>query len=369
MNTEPTSIQNGAESIHLQVEGMSCASCVGRVEKAIKAVPGVQGASVNLATERADIALGSADRMAVVQAIEKAGYPVKTGAVELRIEGMTCASCVGRVERALQAVPGATEVSVNLAMERAVVQGVADPRALIAAVAKAGYEAGLVEAGVPGAGEGDEARKDEERLALRRDLFVAVALALPVFIIEMGSHVIPGMHELVMRTIGMQESWYLQFILTTLVLLFPGRRFYAKGFPALARLAPDMNSLVAVGTLAAYSYSVVATFFPGLLPAGTVNVYYEAAAVIVALILLGRYLEARAKGRTSEAISRLVGLQPRTARVVRDGGAVDLPVAEVVAGDIVEVRPGERVPVDGEVVEGDSYVDESMITGEPVPVQ
>ncbi|MFC3339367.1 heavy metal translocating P-type ATPase [Paracandidimonas soli] len=369
MNTEPTSIQNGAESIHLQVEGMSCASCVGRVEKAIKAVPGVQGASVNLATERADIALGSADRMAVVQAIEKAGYPVKTGPVELRIEGMTCASCVGRVERALQAVPGATEVSVNLATERAVVQGVADPRALIAAVAKAGYEAELVEAGIADTGESDEARKDEERLALRRDLFIAVALALPVFIIEMGSHVIPGMHELVMRTIGMQESWYLQFILTTLVLLFPGRRFYAKGFPALARLAPDMNSLVAVGTLAAYSYSVVATFFPGLLPAGTVNVYYEAAAVIVALILLGRYLEARAKGRTSEAISRLVGLQPRTARVVRDGSAVDLPVAEVVAGDLVEVRPGERVPVDGEVVEGGSYVDESMITGEPVPVE
>ncbi|WP_353173382.1 heavy metal translocating P-type ATPase, partial [Paracandidimonas soli] len=369
MNTEATSIQNGAESIHLQVEGMSCASCVGRVEKAIKAVPGVQGASVNLATERADIALGSADRMAVVQAIEKAGYPVKTGPVELRIEGMTCASCVGRVERALQAVPGATEVSVNLATERAVVQGIADPQALITAVAKAGYEAELVGAGIADTGESNEARKDEERLALRRDLFIAVALALPVFIIEMGSHVIPGMHELVMRTIGMQESWYLQFILTTLVLLFPGRRFYAKGFPALARLAPDMNSLVAVGTLAAYSYSVVATFFPGLLPAGTVNVYYEAAAVIVALILLGRYLEARAKGRTSEAISRLVGLQPRTARVVRDGSAVDLPVAEVVAGDLVEVRPGERVPVDGEVVEGGSYVDESMVTGEPVPVE
>ncbi len=369
MNTEATSIQNGAESIHLQVEGMSCASCVGRVEKAIKAVPGVQDASVNLATERADVVLGSADRLAVVQAIEKAGYPVKTGAVELRIDGMTCASCVGRVERALRAVPGAAEVSVNLATERAVVQGVADPKALVAAIAKAGYEAVLVEKGVPGADEGDEARRDEERLALRRDLFVAVALALPVFVIEMGSHVIPGMHELVMRTIGMQTSWYLQFILTTLVLLFPGRRFYTKGFPALARLAPDMNSLVAVGTLAAYSYSVVATFFPGLLPAGTVNVYYEAAAVIVALILLGRYLEARAKGRTSEAISRLVGLQPRTARVVRDGGAIDLPVAEVLAGDIVEVRPGERVPVDGEVVEGDSYVDESMITGEPVPVQ
>src|SRR5690606_14026691 len=145
-------------------------------------------------------------------------------------------------------------------------------------------------------------------------------------------------------------------------------RFYQQGFPALARLAPDMNSLVAVGTSAAYLYSVVATFMPQLLPEGTVNVYYEAAAVIVALILLGRYLEAKARGRTSEAIQRLVGLQARTARVQRDGQVVDLPIGEVVLDDVVEVRPGERVPVDGLVLEGQSYVDESMITGEPVPV-
>src|SRR5690606_5193808 len=164
-------------------------------------------------------------------------------------------------------------------------------------------------------------------------------------------------------------SWILQFILTTLVLVFPGRRFYVHGFPALLRGAPDMNSLVAVGTLAAYGYSTVATFIPGVLPAGTVNVYYEAAAVIVALILLGRYLEARAKGRTSEAITRLVGLQAKVAHVRRDGGIVDIPISEVVLNDVVEVRPGERVPVDGEVVEGGSFVDESMITGEPVPVE
>src|SRR5690606_7781973 len=172
------------------------------------------------------------------------------------------------------------------------------------------------------------------------------------FIIEMGSHLIPGVHALIERSIGMQASWYLQFVLTTLALVFPGRIFYTKGFPALLRLAPDMNSLVAVGTLAAYAYSVVATFWPSLLPAGTVNVYYEAAAVIVTLILLGRYLEARAKGRTSEAITRLVGLQPRVARVSRDGRIVEIPIAELVSGDIVEVRPGERVPADGEVVDG-----------------
>ena len=166
----------------------------------------------------------------------------------------------------------------------------------------------------------------------------------------------------------MQASWIIQFALTTLVMFVPGLRFYRKGLPALAHLAPDMNSLVAVGSLAAYGYSIVATFAPRLLPADATHVYYEAAAVIVTLILLGRTLEARAKGRTSEAIQRLIGLQAKTARVRREGGAVDLPIASVAAGDIVEVRPGERIPVDGEVIEGESYVDESMISGEPVPV-
>ena len=194
-------------------------------------------------------------------------------------------------------------------------------------------------------------------------------LALPVFVLEMGSHMIPGMHEWVASTIGIQQSWYLQFVLTLLVLAIPGWRFYEKGFPALFRLGPDMNSLVAVGTAAAFGYSMVATFAPSLLPAGTVNVYYEAAAVIVALILLGRFLEARAKGRTSEAIKRLIGLQAKEAHVLRDGRIVDIPINDVAQGDIVEVRPGERVPVDGEVTEGRSFVDESMITGEPIPVE
>nr|MCS9418372.1 copper-translocating P-type ATPase [Pseudomonas aeruginosa] len=211
--------------------------------------------------------------------------------------------------------------------------------------------------------------KDAERAELKRDLTLAAVLALPVFVLEMGSHMIPGMHEWVASTIGIQQSWYLQFVLTLLVLAIPGWRFYEKGFPALFRLGPDMNSLVAVGTAAAFGYSMVATFAPSLLPAGTVNVYYEAAAVIVALILLGRFLEARAKGRTSEAIKRLIGLQAKEAHVLRDGRIVDIPINDVAQGDIVEVRPGERVPVDGEVTEGRSFVDESMITGEPIPVE
>lgn len=358
-------------TVQLPIEGMHCASCVGRVEAALGKVEGVESASVNLATERADVRLREAsgvDRVTLVQAVESAGYKVPAGSVELAVEGMTCGSCVGRVENALKSVPGVSAASVNLATERATVQGVAGAADLVAAVAKVGYQARLIE-GTVAVNEELQASKDAAYETLKRDLWMAGVLALPVFIIEMGSHMIPAMHRVVESTIGMQTSWYLQFVLTTLILVFPGRRFYLHGLPALFRLSPDMNSLVAVGTLAAYCYSVVATFIPGVLPEGTINVYYEAAAVIVALILLGRFLEARAKGRTSEAIQRLVGLQAKIARVLRDGRIVEIPIAEVVMGDTVEVRPGERIPVDGEVVEGQSYVDESMITGEPVPVE
>ncbi|SIT23058.1 Au+-exporting ATPase [Gemmobacter megaterium] len=351
----------------LDIEGMTCASCVGRVERALLAVPGVAEANVNLATEKAEVRLSSpVSRADLVKVIEGAGYDVPAARVELAIEGMTCASCVGRVERALAAVPGVTEAQVNLATERANVTGTADIAALIAAVEGAGYTARQRQA----ASDGSAAeRREAEAQGLRRDVLIAGALTLPVFVLEMGAHLFPPVHHLIMATIGMQANWLIQFALTTLVLAFPGIRFYALGFPALARGAPDMNSLVAVGTMAAYAYSMVATFAPGLLPPGTVNVYYEAAAVIVTLILLGRYLEARAKGRTSQAIGRLVGLQAKTARVRRDGVTQEIAVDQVLPGDLVELRPGERVPVDGEVIEGESWVDESMITGEPVPVE
>src|SRR5690606_22250348 len=358
--------------IQLPIEGMHCASCVGRIESALSAVEGVASASANLATRRVQVRArpGTAlDHAALARAIEKAGYQVPAGTTELAVEGMTCASCVGRVERALQAVPGVAGAAVNLATGRATVQGSAADEALVEAIGKAGYRATVLDPLAPAGGGEAAERRDAERKALGRDVLIAAALALPVFLLEMGTHLIPGMHAWVDQAIGMQRSWVLQFVLTTLVLAFPGRRFYTAGFPALFRLAPDMNSLVAVGTLAAWGYSVVATFAPGMLPAGTVNVYYEAAAVIVVLVLLGRWLEARAKGRTSDAIKRLVGLQPAVAQVVRDGRSVEVPVSEVAAGDLVAVRPGERVPVDGEVVEGASWVDESMITGEPLPME
>ena len=366
-------------TISLPIEGMTCASCVGRVEKALKAVPGVETVAVNLATERASITTRAAvDRSDLVGAVENVGYAVPAAfltpasSIEIAVDGMTCASCVGRVEKALKAVAGVQQANVNLATERATVQGTADAAALIAAIENVGYGAQVISADMTVGGDAEAAeraeKKDAEQRELKRDFTLAAILTAPVFVMEMGSHLIPGMHSAINATIGMQASWYLQFVLTTLILFGPGIRFFKKGLPALWRLSPDMNSLVAVGSLAAYGYSLVATFAPSLLPSGTIYVYYEAAAVIVTLILLGRLLEARAKGRTSEAIKRLFGLQAKTARVRRDGNVVDLPIASVMAGDIIEVRPGERVPVDGEVIEGSSYVDESMITGEPIPV-
>ena len=246
-NRDSTTVET---TIGLTVEGMNCASCVGRVERALKTVPGVVDARVNLATERADIDFaGPPDLRAAVAAIDKAGYKVVQDTVELAVDGMSCASCVGRVERALEAVPGVAEASVNLATERAQVRrlrGVSDER-LLRAVAAAGYEARVV-AG-DSAGVDDEAgRREAEAATLKRAALLAVVLTLPVFVLEMGSHFIPGMHDRVAQTIGMQASWTLQFVLTSIVLFGPGLRFFRQGIPALLRGAPDMNSLVAVGT-------------------------------------------------------------------------------------------------------------------------
>ncbi|KAB0266755.1 copper-translocating P-type ATPase [Microvirga brassicacearum] len=351
---------------------MTCASCARRVEKAILAVPGVTAAAVNPATDRARVSLGPNGRSAAVaEAVREAGYQPVESKVDLGIHGMTCASCVSRVEKALHQVPGVTAASVNLATERASVRYLGGSDDIVArlkeAVAKTGYAADEITEDHR-AHEG-HVHAEENTSALARSVWIAALLTLPVFVLEMGSHLVPAFHDWVMTTLGHQRNLQIQFALTTLVLFGPGWRFFRAGVPALLRLAPEMNSLVVVGTSAAYLYSLVATFAPGVLPVGTANVYYEAAAVIVTLILVGRYLEARAKGRTSDAIKHLIGLQPKTARVLRDGGAAEIPIEQVVTGDRVQVRPGEKIAVDGEVIDGSSYVDESMITGEPVPVQ
>ncbi|MFC4732580.1 heavy metal translocating P-type ATPase [Salipiger abyssi] len=356
--------------VTLSVGGMSCASCVGRVDRGLAALEGVHDVSVNLASETARMTVDDPARVgAAVEALDDLGYPARRATVTLNIESMSCASCVGRVDKALEAVPGVLEVNVNLASETAKVtyaEGAVTPSDLTAASAEMGYPATVAEAS---GGEDRGARKEEEARGLLRQTALAAALALPVFLVEMGGHVLPAVHHWIDATIGQQTSWVLQFVLTTLVLAGPGRMFYRKGIPALLKGAPDMNSLVAVGTGAAYLYSVVATFLPALLPEAVRAVYFEAAAVIVVLILLGRFLEARAKGRTGAAIRKLLGLQVRTARVMRDGESVEVSVDDLSAGDMVLVRPGERIAVDGEVTEGSSHVDESMLTGEPVPAE
>ncbi|MHA3055133.1 copper-translocating P-type ATPase [Acinetobacter sp. ANC 4633] len=357
----------------LEIEGMTCASCVGRVEKALKKVEGVADVAVNLATEKAMIHSDVlVSREALVHAVERAGYEVRSQpeqVFELNIQGMTCASCVGRVEKALKKVEGVSDATVNLATEKATVHAhLTDASALLTAVHKAGYEAQLQPQHTTQPSNELGERREQEANQLKRDLLISACLSLPVFILEMGGHLIPAFHHWVMQHIGMQNSWWLQFVLTTLVLIFPGRRFYQKGIPALLRFAPDMNSLVAVGTLAAYGFSCVATFAPTWLPENNVNVYFESAAVIVTLILLGRYLEAKAKGRTSQAIQHLLGLQPKTARVIQDGQVQEVEISQVQLGMQLLIQPGEKIPVDATVIEGQSFVDESMITGEPIPV-
>ncbi len=227
-----------------------------------------------------------------------------------------------------------------------------------------------IEAAAGTSGEDAErAARERERIALKRRLVTAAVLTAPLVLLDMVPMLVPGGMALVESVIPMQTLWLVFFALGTAVQFGPGWRFYRTGWASARHGSPDMNTLVALGTTAAYGYSVVATFVPGVLPPGAVHVYYEAAAAVITLILLGKYLEAVAKGRTSEAIRRLMALRPATARVVRDGVETEVGIEEVAVGDVVRVRPGETVPVDGTVVEGTSYVDESMVTGEPVPVE
>lgn len=355
-----------ATFLDVEVDGLSCAGCVGRLEKALNAQPGVIGANVNLATNRARIEVSDSVALnGALAAMTDAGYPARSHVVRFAVSGMTCGSCVGRVEKALLAVPGVVSASVNLATEQAEVTTTSrDETALAKAVEGLGYTV------YHGARAQEDAHQTDDaeirRLGTRTAL--AAALTVPVFVLEMGGHLVPSFHHLIERTIGTQTSWAIQFVLASLVLLWPGRGFLVKGFPALFRGAPDMNALVALGTGAAWLYSSIALFAPGLLPADSRAVYFEAAAVIVTLILLGRWLEARAKGRTGDAVRKLIGLQPATALVMRDGAPQDIPLADLRQGDRILLRPGARVPADGVVLEGQGFVDESMITGEPAPV-
>jgi Cu+-exporting ATPase len=295
-----------------------------------------------------------------------AGYTPAVETLALSISGMTCASCVGRVERVLKKQPGVIAANVNLATERANISylsGAVAVDALEGAVARAGFGAHQVEATAQTIDRHAAAAK-----ALTRDLIIALVFTLPLFVLAMAPEFFMPLQNSLDRVIGMQALRIVECVLATIVLFGPGRRFFITGVPALFHGGPDMNTLVALGTFAAWSYSVVATFAPQLFPSGTAQVYFEAAGVIVTLILLGRVLEARAKGSAGAAIQHLIGLAPATAQVMRNGAAVEVKLAAIVPGDLVLIRPGERVPLDGDVVEGASFVDQSMLTGEPRPV-
>ncbi len=387
-----------AQTISLQVRGMSCASCSSKVERLLRQTAGVKTASVHLIAERAQVTLDPAAPASITdlcQALDQAGFEVDRMTLDFDVQGMSCASCAARVEAALAKVDGVGSAHVNVAtgLTRVEVPRGFDGRAMAAevvqAVARAGYTAearslaGTFEGEDPRAAmrENLRARRAEERRVLQRDLGLAVLFALPVFLLEMGSHLVPSVHHWVAATVGVHTSWWIQWGLTTLLLATAGRRFFRVGGPALLRGAPDMNSLVMVGAGAAYLYSTAVTLMPDAFTEGARHVYFESAAVIIALILLGRVLEARAKGQATRAISGLMDLRPEVAFVVRDGtnhatGADDgtllvdeVPAAKVAVGDILRVRPGERIPVDGVVSRGKGQVDESMLTGESVPLE
>jgi Cu+-exporting ATPase len=359
-------------AVTLPVEGVSCASCVGRVERALAALPEARDVSVNLATGKASLTVpADLPGRRVVQAIEESGYTVPEAETVIDIDGMSCASCVGRVERALGAVPGITEASVNLATGRATLRhaaGIVAQADIEKAVRAAGYEPRTIAAAATDAPDREE-RQARETRRLWHDVAIAATLAAPVVVLDMGGHALPGFHETVAAWLGHDGNVVLQAVLATAVLAWPGRRFFRLSVPGLLRGHPDMNALVALGAGAAYLASMVAVLAPGLLPADGANLYFEASVLIVTLILLGRALEARSRGRTGAAITRLLDLAPKTARVIRGGEEYEVPVSALGVGDRVRVRPGERVPADGRIVDGASWVDESMVTGESEPVR
>ncbi len=347
--------------LDLPLSGMTCAACAARIEKVLNRLPGVE-ASVNFASEHARIALsgGRTSPQELVASIAKAGFAVPQQTVELSLEGMTCASCSARIEKVLNRLPG-VEAAVNLAAERARIRyqpGLADPASLIAAVGKAGYTARLAD---------DRSRADEKARKLAvyhaelRRFWISAALTLPLlaqmvtmFAGDWNSH-----HELLPR--------WLQLALATPVQFWIGWRFYDGGWKALhggGLSGANMDVLVALGTSMAYGFSAVAVIF-GL---AHLHVYFEASAAVITLVLLGKLLEARAKAGTMAAIEALVRLQPKTARVERDGQLVEMDAALLIPGDIFIVRPGESLPVDGEVIEGASNINEAMLTGESMPV-
>jgi len=362
---EDKSKRANEERIDLPITGMSCASCATNIQNSLSELHGVNKASVNLATSKATIfydpkKVGMDD---FISTIRERGYDVITASLELPIQGMSCASCVLKIENALLETMGVTKATVNLATEKSKVEYIPEQTNLSEikkVIESTGYKVLEVE---------DKEVEDYERMIREKEYrklkskFI-FALIISILVLVGSLDWIPGIPQIL-------TNYYLLWILATPVQVWAGWQFYRGAWGAFRHRNADMNTLVAVGTSAAYLYSVSAILFPSFFKSGGIEpkVYFDTSAVIITLILLGRVLEARAKGQTSEAIKRLIGLQPKTARVIRDGKEVDIPVQEVLVGDLVIVRPGEKIPVDGIVKEGQSFVDESMITGESIPVE
>ncbi len=366
---EPNKVEKELKRIDLPIRGMSCASCAVRIEKGLSSLEGVSRANVNFAAEKATVFFhpDQTEVSRMVERVEELGYGARTEKILLPVQGMTCASCVKRVEKALGSVKGVIHADVNLATSRASVEylpGEATVRDLKQAVEEAGYH--VLDVKEEDIVEKERLAREAEINRLRWKLVVGAALLVPILLLMYGA-------PLFERVLGLTPgaNFFVQFLLATPVQFWAGWQFYVGFWKALKQKTSDMNTLIAVGTSAAYLYSVVTTFLPHLfmVRGWMADVYFDTSAAIIVLILLGRFLEARAKGRTSEAIKKLIGLQPKTARVVQNGTERDIAIEEVTLGDMVVVRPGEKIPVDGIVRDGYSSVDESMVTGESMPVE
>ncbi|HEX2168249.1 MAG TPA: heavy metal translocating P-type ATPase, partial [Longimicrobiales bacterium] len=393
--TGAVSKQEKTTRVTIPVTGMTCAACANRVQRKLERGVGVEQAAVNFGTERATVAYdaGATDPARLIELVRSAGYDARTEVVTLAVAGLEWAVSTEPLERELRKVPGVVVASANLATREArveVLPEVVTPESLEAAVRRAGYELSDAVA-IADPVERERVARAREYRTLLQKFWLAAGIGALAMILSMPLMMEPSAMQradLLDRVMMPLAHWtldlfpflgsvsadmlrWLLLVITTPVLLWSGRHFFRGAYSGLLHGTADMNTLIALGTGSAYAFSVVATVAPGLFTrAGLVpDVYYEAVAMIIALILLGKVLEARAKGRTSDAIRRLIGLQPKTARVIRDGDAIDIDVAEVQAGDIVMVRPGERVPVDGTIVSGHSAVDQSLLTGESLPVE
>jgi Cu+-exporting ATPase len=365
------SAHKGGERVDLPISGMSCASCAVNIQKGLSQMEGVTDANVNFATEKATVTI-DADRVTagdLVKTIKDLGYEARVERIMVPIRGMSCASCVEKVQTALNHVPGVLKASVNFATEKATVEyvsGKVSMKDLAKAVQAAGYELLEVEEGGDLA-ERERVAREAEFRTLKHKFLTGVSLLIPLFLLVFWDKI--GLAQIL--AFSKQTNFLMQFIIQTPIQFWIGWQFYRGAWAAAKHKTSDMNTLIAVGTSAAYLYSVIATFFPAFFAVQglAAEVYFDTAGAIIVLILLGRLLEARAKGQTSEAIKKLIGLQPKQAVVVRAGEEMEIPVEEVQIGDVIIVRPGEKIPVDGVVVEGYSSVDESMVTGESIPVE